>query len=253
MCFRRQLVVVFPSVPVVRSCPHSLSLCWQRPKPRTLHHHREESRLLAAVWRWHCGGASHSLSYLLSTCVSHWAASSTLCLCVCVRVVQKIDAQAIEEFYGLTSDISKNSESGYILFYQSRDWAEPKRRRQLNGTVVVLFIGVFFVFNNPTPVTSILCCFLFVRANPRVSPSASVGLSSFSFFCRRRCCLSPASGPHFNAKITPNSLTETNPRHPWQAKCTLSCTFCSRLPGQIFLTDSGAHSNFFLFLFLENL
>lgn len=36
--------------------------------------------------------------------------------------IQKIDAQAIEEFYGLTSDISKNSESGYILFYQSRDW-----------------------------------------------------------------------------------------------------------------------------------
>lgn len=36
-------------------------------------------------------------------------------------VVQKIDAQAIEEFYGLTSDISKNSESGYILFYQSRE------------------------------------------------------------------------------------------------------------------------------------
>ncbi|OWK13750.1 USP46, partial [Cervus elaphus hippelaphus] len=33
----------------------------------------------------------------------------------------KIDAQAIEEFYGLTSDISKNSESGYILFYQSRE------------------------------------------------------------------------------------------------------------------------------------
>ncbi|KAF7690118.1 hypothetical protein HF521_011922 [Silurus meridionalis] len=28
---------------------------------------------------------------------------------------------AIEEFYGLTSDISKNSESGYILFYQSRE------------------------------------------------------------------------------------------------------------------------------------
>uniref|UniRef100_A0A3Q2ZG36 Ubiquitin carboxyl-terminal hydrolase n=1 Tax=Hippocampus comes TaxID=109280 RepID=A0A3Q2ZG36_HIPCM len=34
---------------------------------------------------------------------------------------QKIDAHAIEEFYGLTSDISKNSESGYILFYQSRE------------------------------------------------------------------------------------------------------------------------------------
>lgn len=38
-----------------------------------------------------------------------------------ISVVQKIDAQAIEEFYGLTSDISKNSESGYILFYQSRE------------------------------------------------------------------------------------------------------------------------------------
>uniref|UniRef100_A0A671KEK0 ubiquitinyl hydrolase 1 n=1 Tax=Sinocyclocheilus anshuiensis TaxID=1608454 RepID=A0A671KEK0_9TELE len=36
-------------------------------------------------------------------------------------IVEKIDAQAIEEFFGLTSDISKNSESGYILFYQSRD------------------------------------------------------------------------------------------------------------------------------------
>ncbi|XP_077399580.1 ubiquitin carboxyl-terminal hydrolase 12 [Vanacampus margaritifer] len=36
-------------------------------------------------------------------------------------IVEKIDAHAIEEFYGLTSDISKNSESGYILFYQSRD------------------------------------------------------------------------------------------------------------------------------------
>ncbi|XP_035380558.1 ubiquitin carboxyl-terminal hydrolase 46 isoform X3 [Electrophorus electricus] len=35
-------------------------------------------------------------------------------------IVEKIDAQALEEFYGLTSDISKNSESGYILFYQSR-------------------------------------------------------------------------------------------------------------------------------------
>lgn len=36
-------------------------------------------------------------------------------------IVEKIDAQAIEEFYGLTSDISKNSETGYVLFYQSRD------------------------------------------------------------------------------------------------------------------------------------
>ncbi|MGH0136471.1 UNVERIFIED_CONTAM: hypothetical protein FKN15_060876 [Acipenser sinensis] len=39
----------------------------------------------------------------------------------CLNCETKIDAQAIEEFYGLTSDISKNSESGYILFYQSRE------------------------------------------------------------------------------------------------------------------------------------
>ncbi|ETE57201.1 Ubiquitin carboxyl-terminal hydrolase 46, partial [Ophiophagus hannah] len=38
-----------------------------------------------------------------------------------LQIDLKIDAQAIEEFYGLTSDISKNSESGYILFYQSRE------------------------------------------------------------------------------------------------------------------------------------
>lgn len=62
---------------------------------------------------------SHRLS--LSVCV--WVRPALLqpSLSVCVCVVQKIDAQAIEEFYGLTSDISKNSESGYILFYQSRD------------------------------------------------------------------------------------------------------------------------------------
>uniref|UniRef100_A0A8D2F2C5 ubiquitinyl hydrolase 1 n=1 Tax=Theropithecus gelada TaxID=9565 RepID=A0A8D2F2C5_THEGE len=35
-------------------------------------------------------------------------------------IAEKIDVQAIEEVYRLTSDISKNSESGYILFYQSR-------------------------------------------------------------------------------------------------------------------------------------
>lgn len=34
---------------------------------------------------------------------------------------QKIEASAIEDFYGLTSDIQKSSETGYILFYQSRD------------------------------------------------------------------------------------------------------------------------------------
>ncbi|XP_050040100.1 ubiquitin carboxyl-terminal hydrolase 46 [Dermacentor andersoni] len=36
-------------------------------------------------------------------------------------IVDKIDATAIEDFYGLTSDTPKTSESGYILFYQSRE------------------------------------------------------------------------------------------------------------------------------------
>lgn len=36
-------------------------------------------------------------------------------------IVDKIDPATIEDFYGLTSDTQKNSESGYILFYQSRD------------------------------------------------------------------------------------------------------------------------------------
>ena len=35
--------------------------------------------------------------------------------------LQKIEAQAIEEFYGLTSEIQKSSESGYILFYEARE------------------------------------------------------------------------------------------------------------------------------------
>ena len=37
--------------------------------------------------------------------------------------LQKIEASTIEDFYGLTSDIQKSSETGYILFYQSRDCA----------------------------------------------------------------------------------------------------------------------------------
>lgn len=36
-------------------------------------------------------------------------------------IVDKIDPSNIEDFYGLTTDTQKNSESGYILFYQSRD------------------------------------------------------------------------------------------------------------------------------------
>nr|CAG4647912.1 EOG090X06IH [Moina brachiata] len=36
-------------------------------------------------------------------------------------IVDKIDPSALEDFYGLTSDVQKASETGYILFYQSRD------------------------------------------------------------------------------------------------------------------------------------
>ena len=38
-------------------------------------------------------------------------------------ILQKIEPSAIEDFYGLTTDIQKSSETGYILFYQSRDSA----------------------------------------------------------------------------------------------------------------------------------
>lgn len=140
-----------------RACTHCLSAISQRPKPRTLHHHREEPRLLAAVWRWHRGGASLSLSLAVGACGSALRSFNPACLSVCVLVcvVQKIDAQAIEEFYGLTSDISKNSESGYILFYQSRDWPEPMAGEDWTG----FFLLLCFVFlNNLIPVISILCC-----------------------------------------------------------------------------------------------
>lgn len=50
--------------------------------------------------------------------------------------MQKIEASAIEDFYGLTSDIQKSSETGYILFYQSRDcassWAATKTLKSFN-------------------------------------------------------------------------------------------------------------------------
>ena len=42
----------------------------------------------------------------------------------CIFFSQKIEAQAIEEFYGLTSEIQKASESGYILFYEARGWKD---------------------------------------------------------------------------------------------------------------------------------
>ena len=40
---------------------------------------------------------------------------------ISIVLLQKIEASAIEDFYGLTADIQKSSETGYILFYQSRD------------------------------------------------------------------------------------------------------------------------------------
>ncbi|KAL4231014.1 Ubiquitin carboxyl-terminal hydrolase 46 [Mactra antiquata] len=36
-------------------------------------------------------------------------------------IVDKIEASSMEDFFGLSSDIQKNSETGYILFYQSRE------------------------------------------------------------------------------------------------------------------------------------
>ncbi|KAL7647454.1 UNVERIFIED_CONTAM: hypothetical protein RMT77_001050 [Armadillidium vulgare] len=36
-------------------------------------------------------------------------------------LVDKIDPSLMEDFYGLTSEIQKSSETGYILFYQARD------------------------------------------------------------------------------------------------------------------------------------
>jgi len=50
---------------------------------------------------------------------------------------QKIDASTIEDFYGLTSDIQKSSETGYILFYQSRDcvWGRNCKKSTFESTV----------------------------------------------------------------------------------------------------------------------
>lgn len=140
-------------------CNMSLSLFPQWPKQRSLHHHSEESRLLAAVWWWHCGGASLTL-FSVTVCLMFLDSPVCPFTIVCVIskpcltcVMQKIDAQAIEEFYGLTSDISKNSESGYILFYQSREWLELDQwhRKRLSRTRPV-------------------CLFAFLPYRPRLLP-----------------------------------------------------------------------------------
>lgn len=36
-------------------------------------------------------------------------------------IVEKIEPSSIEDFYGLSADVQKNSESGYILFYQCKE------------------------------------------------------------------------------------------------------------------------------------
>ena len=36
------------------------------------------------------------------------------------ELVQKIEVSNFEEFYGLTQDLNKKSETCYILFYESR-------------------------------------------------------------------------------------------------------------------------------------
>lgn len=46
--------------------------------------------------------------------------------------IQKIEASAIEDFYGLASDLQKTSESGYILFYQSREWHSMEEELRSN-------------------------------------------------------------------------------------------------------------------------
>ncbi|KAK2170382.1 hypothetical protein LSH36_3g22058 [Paralvinella palmiformis] len=64
----------------------------------------------------HCGSTANRGHYI--TIVK----SHGLWLLFDDDIVEKIDVSAVEEFYGLTSDgLQKNSESGYILFYQSRE------------------------------------------------------------------------------------------------------------------------------------
>lgn len=180
----------------------SLSLSPQRPKQRSLHHHSEESRLLAAVWWWHSGGASLTL---LSVCLCFARCSLTHLFVHLVLsapshtvshyVVQKIDAQAIEEFYGLTSDISKNSESGYILFYQSREWLELDQwhRKRLNRMRPVCFFCFFYLTDPDSP-----------------SPQSSSPSSAMSDLSWRMCqSSSPAPAPGFpcSSSLSPLSLS----------------------------------------------
>lgn len=137
---------------------------------------------------------------------------------------QKIDAQAIEEFYGLTSDISKNSESGYILFYQSREWrsrggTEEEREKRSKGRVFVKMTSARFLFHIPL-------LFLISYSGspaetacqkPSVIPFPSTTFPNLAALCGGKMHLqiwpssqSPASGRHFiNNNIEHKSKTTT--------------------------------------------
>ena len=73
-------------------------------------------------------------------------------------IVDKIDPAAIEDFYGLTADVQKSSETGYILFYESRD---PQWFMLCDDMQTIIFV---FKFNktipplNRNPQPTSLCC-----------------------------------------------------------------------------------------------
>ena len=84
----------------------------------------------------HCGSGPNRLentivlfrrfliSYSVLTCRGHYISivkSHGFWLIFDDDIVDKIDPATIEDFYGLTADVQKSSETGYILFYESRD------------------------------------------------------------------------------------------------------------------------------------
>lgn len=64
----------------------------------------------------HCGSGPNRGHY-----ISIVKTSNNVWLLFDDDVVDRIEPSAVEEFYGLTSDLQKNSETGYILFYQTRE------------------------------------------------------------------------------------------------------------------------------------
>ncbi|GAU96903.1 hypothetical protein RvY_08274 [Ramazzottius varieornatus] len=64
----------------------------------------------------HCGSGPNRGHY-----ISIVKTSNNVWLLFDDDVVERIEPSAVEDFYGLTSDLQKNSETGYILFYQTRE------------------------------------------------------------------------------------------------------------------------------------